>query len=133
MTRDVITAQPQTSLQELAKLLEEKGIKRVPIVDEGKVVGIVSRANLIQALATPDAGEGTTRNDLDIRNDIITRLEAEPWARPCLLNVIVHNGIVDLWGMVESRLERDAVRAAAETTPGVCSVLDHLHIVPARK
>jgi CBS domain-containing protein len=127
MTRNVVTAARETPLQEIATFLEQKGIKRVPIVEEGKVVGIVSRANLVQALAS--AGQPTgTPNDFDLRNSVIMRLEAESWARPCLLNVIVHDGKVDLWGTVESDIENKAVRVAVESTPGVRGVKDNLII-----
>jgi CBS-domain-containing membrane protein len=133
MTRDVITAAPDTSLSTIARLLEKNAIKRVPIVKDRKVVGIVSRANLLQALAcVGQKPEGATpEEDWTIRDKVITRLDAEPWTRPSLINVIVHDGTVDLWGIVDSVSEKKAVRVAAEVTPGVRAVNDNLIIRPA--
>jgi CBS domain-containing protein len=133
MTRDVITAAPDTSLSTIASLLEKNAIKRVPIVKDRKVVGIVSRANLLQALAcVGQKPEGSTpEDDSTIRDKVITRLDAEPWTRPSLINVIVHDGTVDLCGLVDSVSEKKAVRFAAEVTPGVRAVNDNLIIRPA--
>jgi CBS-domain-containing membrane protein len=134
MTRDVVTATPETSLSDIASLLEKNAIKRVPIVKDGKVVGIVSRANLLQALAV--AGKrrkgAEPADDLAIRSKVITQLDAEPWSRPSLINVIVHDGTVELWGIVDTASERKAVRVAAEITPGVRAVNDNLIIRPAQ-
>jgi predicted transcriptional regulator len=128
MTREVITATPETPLATIANLLEQNAIKRVPIVRDGRLVGIVSRANLLQALASqpPVAAATPTPDDASIREKVLSKLDAEPWARPAFINVIVQNGVVELWGMVESETERAAVRVAAEATPGVRSVNDNL-------
>ena len=132
MTREVITAAPQTSLRDIANILEKNGIKRVPIVEGGKTIGIVSRANLLQALASLRKQiEGIAPDDARIREGIVERLKAEPWSRPSLINVIVQEGTVELWGIVDSPVERKAVRVAAEVTPGVRAVNDNLIIRPA--
>lgn len=132
MTRDVITATPDTPLSAIAHLLEKNAIKRVPIMQGDKIVGIVSRANLLQALASQDkqpAG-GSPADDAKIRELVLRQLEAEPWTRPSLINVIVRNGTVELWGIVDSASEKKAVRVAAEVTPGVRAVNDNLIIRP---
>jgi CBS domain-containing protein len=128
MTRDVITARPDTPLGDIASLLERHHIKRVPIVVDGKVVGIVSRANLIQALASlrKKIEAASSSDDSKLRDLIMTRLNAEPWAHPVLLNVTVHDGTVDLWGVVNSATERNAVRVAVEAAPGIRQVSDNL-------
>lgn len=128
MTKKVIVAEPKTPLSEVATLLEQHSIKRVPIVENGRLVGIVSRANLVQAFATArKRGESEiTPGDAVIRENLMARLESEPWARTWLLNVIVQDGVVDLWGMVSSDAERNAIRVAAETMPAVRAVNDHL-------
>jgi CBS domain-containing protein len=133
MTRQVVTATPDAPLSAIANLLEKNAIKRVPIVSNGKVVGIVSRANLLQALAgldkeLPSASPG---GDAEIRARVLRQLEAEPWTRPFLINVIVQDGAVELWGIVDSASEKKAVRVAAEVTPGVRAVNDNLIIRPA--
>lgn len=132
MTRKVVTAAPDAELGEIANLLERNGIKRVPIVDGGKVVGIVSRANLVQALAAGKEGIAIAGrpDDARIRERILARLKAEPW-RPFMLNVVVHDGEVDLWGMVDSLEQKRAARVAAEGVPGVTAVKDNLVIRPA--
>jgi CBS domain-containing protein len=132
MTRQVVTAAPDTPLSTIANLLEKNAIKRVPIVENGKVVGIVSRANLLQALASqgkPTAGIAV--DDSKIRENVLTQLKAESWTRPSLINVIVQDGAVELWGIVDSACEKKAVRVAAEVTPGVRAVNDNLIIRPA--
>ena len=131
MTRDVITATPDTPLQDIANILEKNSIKRVPIIEDGKMVGLVSRANLLQALASLRKQiEGGTPNDTKIRETVVQRLNAEPWLRSSLINVIVQDGTVELWGIVDSPTEKKAVRVAAEETPGVRAVNDNLFIRP---
>ena len=131
MTRSVITATPETPLGEIATLLEKNRIKRVPIVQNGKVVGIVSRANLLQALASMPAKEVTATNvdDSELRDKVLSRLNAELW-RPSLHNVTVHDGNVDLWGFVTSYDEKKAARIAVGEIVGVKSINDHLAIPP---
>ena len=104
MTRNVVTATSDTPLSTIANLLERNAIKRVPIVDDGKVVGIVSRAKfLLQALACQgkQVQAATPADDTKIRADVISQLKAEPWTRPSLINVIVQDGAVELWGIVD--------------------------------
>ena len=134
MSRDVITAAPDTPLSKIASLLEKAAIKRVPIVEGGKLVGIVSRANLLQALASLSKQvEVTTQpNDSQIRDKVLAQLRTEPWTKPSLINVIVQDATVELWGIVESASEKKAVRIAAEVIPGVRAVNDNLIIRPAQ-
>jgi CBS domain-containing protein len=131
MTREVITVKPETPLGEIATVLERNGIKRVPVVQDGKVVGIISRANLLQALASYRAPiEAGAPNDAAIRESVMARINSEPWGRPALINVIVQDGNVELWGIVETQVEKRAVRVAAEVTPGVRAVNDNLIVRP---
>ena len=131
MTRTVITATPESSLRDIAALLEKNRIKRVPVVKNRKVVGIVSRANLMQALASRwKHGEAQpARDDLIIREEVMATLE--PWTRFAPVNVIVHDGIVELWGVVETEIAKQAVHVAAEATPGVLAINDDLVVQPA--
>jgi CBS domain-containing protein len=128
MTRDVITANPETQVCDIASLMEKSSVKRVPIVKDGKVVGIVSRANLLQALASAplEAGAQQKVDDSALREKVEARLSAQAWTKPWQLNVIVHDGIVDLWGVVHSQIEKTAARVAAERVPGVRAVNDNL-------
>jgi CBS domain-containing protein len=126
MTKRVITASPETPLHELAGLMEKNAIKRVPILENGQLVGIVSRANLIQAVATARSLLEIPLSDTTIRDKILSCLKEQPWAHTSLLNVTVNGGIVDLWGIAESATERRAIKVAAESTPGVRAVNDNL-------
>jgi CBS-domain-containing membrane protein len=91
MTRNVVTATPETPLGEIAAMLERHHIKRVPIVRGGKVLGIVSRANLIQALASirKKRSTATAPEDSAIPEDVLARLRNEPWIKLWSVNVIV--------------------------------------------
>ena len=124
MTREVITAAPDAPLREIAALLEKNSIKRVPTVENGELVGIVSRANLIQALASSRQGLEIPLSDSAIRDRVLAKVSNQPWAHMALLNISVNGGIVELWGISRSETERKAIRVAAETTPGVCAVTE---------
>jgi len=132
MTREIVSAEPDTPVAEIATLLERHRIKRVPIVQNDKVVGIVSRANLIQALATfrKKALQPQPIADAELREKIVSRLKSEPWVRPNLVNVTVTDGTVDLWGLVGSAVEKQALRVAVETIPNVKAVNDHVIVRP---
>lgn len=126
MTRDVITASPGMPLHEVAALMEKNAIRRLPILENGQLVGIVSRANLLQAVASARQLLDVAPTDKAIRDRILTSLKREAWAHTGLLNVTVSNGIVDLWGLAESETERKAIKVAAESTPGVTAVHDNM-------
>jgi CBS domain-containing protein len=130
MTRKVITAGPDTPLQEIAETLEKYGIKRLPIVRDGQLVGIVSRANLVQAIATGRSELDIPSSDTTIREKFLTELNKQNWAHTALLNATVNGGVVDLWGFIETDTERKAIRVAAEATPGVRAVNNHMTARP---
>jgi len=131
MSRKLIAANPDTPINDIALLLEQHAIKRVPIVDKGKLVGIVARANLVQALAglnvkTPEKQAG---KDSVIREEVLARLSGAPW-RPWLLNVTVHDGVAELWGIANSNDEKTAAGVAVENAPGVVKVNNHIIVRP---
>lgn len=130
MTRRVVTATPETPLHEVAALLEKNAIKRVPILENGQLVGIVSRANLIQAVATARKLLDIPLSDTTVREGILSHLNTQPWAQTAMLNVTVNGGVVDLWGVAESTAQRKAIKVAAESTLGVSVVNDNLVIRP---
>jgi CBS-domain-containing membrane protein len=131
MTRDLITAKPDTPLGDIAGLLERNQIKRVPIVEGGKLVGIVSRANILQALssATRKLPSLMTADDSELRKKVVSQMASEPW-RPTMLTVTVQDGTVDLWGLVHSVEQKKAAQLAAETTPGVRAVVNNIFVQP---
>jgi len=129
MTLDVITVTEETPVWQIAEILEKNRIKRVPVVLEGSVVGIVSRANLLQALATRREALSAqpAADDRDLRKKILQTLEKQAWSDISHLNVVVQNGVVYYWGRVGSNTERKALKVAAENIPGVKDVVDHMH------
>lgn len=130
MTDDVIAAGEETPVGEIANLLEKHRIKRVPILRDGKLVGIVSRSNLIQALATAPVRESAdSRSDRSIRLELLGRLGEQRWTDFGSRNVTVRDGVVHLWGLVGSPDEQKALVALAEQVPGVRSVADEM--IPA--
>jgi CBS domain-containing protein len=128
MTKDVITVGVSEPIAEIASILESRGIKRVPVVQDGKVVGIVSRANLLQALASKVHDEAVDRtDDRKIRDILFAELGRQKWAPlPSDANILVENGVVHLWGIIQSEEERKAMIVAAEIVPGVKKVEDHM-------
>lgn len=129
MTRDVVTAFPDTLLHDIAGMLEDSHIKRVPIVSEnGDLVGIVTRANIIQAIASAQPRLEVSAPDATIRAQLLDELKKQPWAHANKLNVTVNHGVVDLWGSAESDTARRAIRVAAENVAGVTSVNDHMMV-----
>jgi CBS domain-containing protein len=132
MTAHVVTATETTPLRDIAGLMERNSIKRIPILREGKVVGIVSRANLIQGLAShADLEKPPSRSDEAIREAVLRELNAQNWTSMLTKNIVVTDGIVHLWGLVRSEEERRAIKVAAENAPGVKGVRDHLSMEPA--
>ena len=125
MTRRLETIPSSAPLDEVVSLMERHHIKRLPVVDGGKMVGIVSRANLLHALASmaADAPE-RPHDDQTIRERLLTELEGQPWATK--INVVVKDGIVELFGTIIDERARAAFAVAAENVPGVKGVRDHL-------
>jgi CBS domain-containing protein len=126
MTRDVATVAPDTPLAAIATLLEKRRIKRVPVLDQGHLVGIVSRSDLVHALlsaARAGAPAGPFTDDA-IRALLMAELRRQGWWRKELSKVTVEHGVVTFVGLIESENERIAARVAAETVPGVHSVVD---------
>src|SRR6516225_4215805 len=121
MTRDVLSVTETTSVANIALLLETNRIKRVPVVRDGKLVGIVSRANLVQALAMTidEPSSSADADDRTIREKLLVELKAQRWAEVSPANVTVKDGVVHLWSSYLSEQEKRAVVVAAENIPGV--------------
>jgi len=133
MTRDVVTVAETAELDEIADLLESKRIRRVPVVRDGKVVGIVSRANLVRALAMAERrpADGVVLDDFAIRDALLAELRGKPWAKAGSAEIMVRNNVVHLWYSDDQPVaEQQAIRVAAENTPGVERVEEHLVHVP---
>jgi len=130
MTRDVITVREDAPMGDIARILAEKRIKRVPVEHDGVLVGIVSRTNLLRGMASRDEKKVLTQDDRAIRLAILHEVEAQGWITHGTLNVIVAGGVVELWGWVETEKERHALLLLARGVDGVQSVVDHLGSMP---
>ena len=131
MTKKVVTVAPNTPVGEIAEILERRHIKRVPVVDGGKLVGIVSRANLLRALATQKHRMPTEAgaDDESIRKCVLKEFADAGLDNLSRVNPIVTDGVVHLWGTAESEDERDALRVAAQSITGVKSVENHVGVL----
>ena len=134
MTHDVVSVTEDTDLANVAALLEAKRIKRVPVMRDDEVVGIISRANIVRAVgATKGVIPGMGENDdRSIRTRLLTELGQEEWARVWPEDVIVRDGVVHFWLSDDEPVDnRRALRVAAETIAGVRGVEEHLLAIPS--
>ena len=132
MTREVFSVDETATLAEIVDLMEAKKIKRVPVVHNGKIVGIVGRADLLKVLASGGVETADEEQDRTIRRQLLAELREQKWADATESRVVVTGGIVHLWGIVRSEDERRALRVAAENTPGVRGIEDHTEFAPSR-
>jgi CBS domain-containing protein len=133
MTPHVVSVTETTDLRDIAELLEKHNIKRVPVVRDGRLVGLVSRADLLRAFVVAPVGAAAkrpARGDNALREEILTRIKAQPWGDTLMLNVVVEDGRVELWGAARSEEQRQAIRVLAERVPGVQAVRDELQVMP---
>jgi len=125
MTPDPVTITEDTPLDEAVDLMERRRIKRLPVVREKRLVGIVSRANIMRALASlAREAKAPAPDDAAIRERILAECKEQSWAP--MVNVLVRNGVVELWGTLTDERERRALIVAAENVPGVKAVHDHM-------
>ncbi len=127
MTHATVTASEQTSLSEVVALMESRNIRRIPVLRDGRLVGIISRADLLRALAQLlPAEHSPASSDASIRSAILQELKHSRWVPREMVSVQVADGTVKLSGIVTHQAERDALRVLAQNTPGVKQVVDEL-------
>src|SRR5258708_379927 len=129
MTPDVICVAPDTKLEDVVETMEKQRIKRVGGTENGHIVGVAARSDLLRALLTREREEApptTQDDDRPIRENILAALEAQSWAPMTTLNVTVASGAVDVWGTISNPDERRAICVIAENALGVKTVHDHL-------
>ena len=127
MTTPVLTVSEDTPLVDVVRIMESKQVKRLPVLREGRLVGILSRANLLRALVSvPHDTKPANVADASIRQHLLAELAKQSWAPVALVDVIVKNGVVHLWGTLTEERQRQGIRVVAENTPGVKRVEDHL-------
>ena len=130
MSKNVVVVQADTPLADIARLMETHHVKRIPVMLNGELVGIVSRANMVQAVASqPTPAPAERADDREIRAALLAELHRQPWAvSGAHYNIVVDQGVVHLWGMIGSEAEREATVVAAENIKGVQKVDDHLRL-----
>ena len=130
MTRKVVSVGELATLAEIAELMETRRIKRVPVVHDGKIVGIVSRADLLQVLASGGATAADEDNDRQIRERLLAELRKQEWANPTESNVVVSDRVVHFWGTVGPEEESHADRSMKKSYPGDIrgSLRRHAHL-----
>lgn len=129
MSRNVISVSEDASLAGIAETLEKHRIKRVPVVRDGKLVGIVSRANLLQGLAAAGTKSTVSASDREIRI-AVEKAGRKAGVDMFFISVVVTDGVVTLWGMAETAVAKNAMRTAAEGVAGVKGVHDQINIMP---
>jgi len=132
MSTPVVSVAPGTDVAEVADLFDKHGINRVPVVADGRLVGIVSRADIVQEFAKRAAQPARRKktSDASIRVALSRALKAKGWARDAYVNVVVDKGVVELSGAVANAEQRRALRILAEAVPGVRSVKDRTSVIP---
>ncbi len=129
MSRHVLSVGENTDLADVTAILDRNHIKRVPVLRDGKLVGLITRADLVKALMAAPVREGATSVDTaSVQRAISDKIRKQTWLNSSYLNVIVENGTVHLWGFVGSAEQRRALRVLVEETDGVTSVDDHLGV-----
>ena len=133
ITREVLSVSDTTPVADIAILLETNRIKRVPVLRDGKLVGIVSRANVVRELAMTinEPSSSAEADDRTIRDRLLAELKAQKWAEVSPANVTVKDGVVHLWSSYYSEQEKRALVVAAENIPGVRRVEDHMRLTGA--
>jgi len=132
MTKEVVTATEETPLADLVERMQRYRVKRIPIVRDGVLVGVVSRADLVRAVLSHEPQCPDPRpDDRALRRAVLATLDAQAWSTRSPLTVVLNEGVVHLWGFVESPEVRDACRVAAESVPGVRQVKNHIRLTPA--
>lgn len=126
MTQPAICVAPEMPLADVVRLLERHRIKRLPVTENGRLAGLVTRADLLRALASRPAASASGLDDRQLRERIEAMLRTETWAASAIVNVQVEAGVAQLWGTVESASQRDALVLAVRGVPGIRDVQAHL-------
>ncbi len=131
MTREVVTVGEGASLGEIVALMERHGVKRLPVMSAGRMIGVVARADVVRALAEAmrASGPATPRSDSAIHRDILAEFVRVPCIPAAQIAVAVRDGVVDLAGAITDERERSAVHVAVETVPGVTGLHDHMILI----
>jgi CBS domain-containing protein len=131
MTRFVVSVPEDASLAEVADILDSHRIRQVPVMSDGRLTGMISRADLVRKLAEVKVAAPAARPDNGaLQKAIWARIQAEPWLKTAFVNLAVKDGVVELWGAVDSNEQRRALRVLVEGVDGVKRVDDHVGLLP---
>jgi signal-transduction protein with cAMP-binding, CBS, and nucleotidyltransferase domain len=128
MSSQLVTVEESTPVGEIARLLEERHIKRVPVLRDGRIVGIVSRADLLRALAVREPTPAVHADDRALRQALLAELDRAGLGRHPYVNIVVSDRVVHIWGFAGSAQEAQALATAARNVPGVADVHSHLAV-----
>lgn len=129
MTRQVVSVAEHTELKEIADTLENRKIKRLPVLRDGKLVGIISRADLVRALSQAPVTKPTEpESDDALQRRLVEKMRAQDWLDDTFLNVSVRNGVAELRGFIGTAEQRRALRVLIEETTGIRQVDDQLTV-----
>jgi CBS domain-containing protein len=126
MTTEVLCIGPEAPVAAAAVILDERRIRRLPVVADGRLVGIVSRGDLVRALASAAPTPPASLPDAELVREMRERLHREPWATTAGVVVEAKEGILGLWGLVSTDVERSALETMARAVPGVRGIESHL-------
>jgi len=128
MSQPVVSVSPEATLTDVVNLMTARRIKRVIVLEHGKLAGVVTRSDLLRTLHAREAlpTEGVPRDDSSIRERILKTIDEQGWAASAIINVQVTDGTAYLWGVVDSEEQRKAILIAVEGVPGVRAIEDHL-------
>ena len=127
MTKEVESVDVSTQLEDIVDIMERKRIKRVPVLCGGLVVGIITRSNLMHAMVSlARASQPGATDDTAIREQLLAEMQKEQWAPAASINVVVHDGVVEFWGVIVDERQRQALKVAAENIAGVKAIKDHM-------
>jgi CBS domain-containing protein len=132
MTREVISVGAATNLADVAETFEKRRIKRVPVKQDDKLVGIITRGDLVREIArrVTQKPAAAVKDDQEIAKLFRKTLEGQPWAHLSFINFGVKDGVIEMWGLVDSEVQRKALHVAAENIPGVKRIEDHVVVRP---
>lgn len=130
MTRTVIDVRPDAPIETAAALLDQHRIRRLPVMDDGQLVGVVSRGDLVKTLATAAPATGAALSDAQLVREMRARVDGEPWISSRSLLIEAQDGVLALSGMVEGETERSALETMARSIPGCRSVDNRTAIRP---
>ena len=130
MSAELVTVQEDVSADRIAELMEQHGIRRVLVLRDGRLAGIVSRADLLRAILRPEQPEQARREDREILHAVISAMRAQPWTDTFWVFPNVQNGVVTLYGYARSDTMREGLRVLAQGVPGVKSVQDQMAPMP---